>query len=140
MNKIPTSPVEGVIKIKECTTGVSKSKVPFFPLKDKVVVKAVFEESALVVKDEQKVRQSTPKYTEVVAIGNEVDNLEVGDRVHISFNASIEPLTFEKNDQSIKHKMNLLKDIAISKSTVGRINMIEYYIAPAYSVTGIMTE
>ena len=140
MNKIPTSPVEGVIKTRECVTGVSKSKVPFFPLKDKVVVKAIFEESALVVKDEQKVRQSNPKYIEVVGVGNEVENLEVGDRVHISFNASIEPLTFEGNDQSIKRKMNLIKDIAVSKSTTSKINMIEYYIAPAYSVTGIMTE
>lgn len=139
MKSIPKSNIEGNVTTKECTKGISTSCIPFYPLKDKVIVKAVFEETALAVKEEKSILRSNPKHTIIVGVGNEVDDLKIGDHVHVSFNASIEPIIFKGNEQSVKAKINLLKDI-ITNTATAKISMIEYYVVPSYSINGIITE
>lgn len=133
------SSIEGDISVKQCKEGESKTIIPYFPLKDKVVVRCVFEESVLVVKDESKIRQSQPVSITVVAVGNEVHDINIGDKVAYSFTATIEPIHFKTNDQSIKSKMNLVKD-NIMLSPTNKIEMIEYYSLPLYAINGIITE
>lgn len=139
MNESINPKIEGELNVKQCKEGESKTIIPYFPLKDKVVVRCIFEESVLVVKEEDKIRRSQPTSVTVVAVGNEVHDLTIGDRVAYSFNASIEPIFFKNNDQSIKNKMSLVKDIIVSSGT-SKIKMIEYYTMPLYSINGIITE
>lgn len=137
------------VKIKDVTYKngevlKSISKVPYFPLRDKLVVKVVFEESALIVRDESKIRQSQPKVTKVMATGPEVIGVSVDDEVHVSFNASIEPITFEGNVKSIKSMQDLLSDKKLKLNPIEQGNrkvvMIEYYSVPLFAINGIKTK
>lgn len=129
------------VKYKNGDVLFSRTKVPFYPLRDKVVVRVVFEESALVVRDEQKIRQSQPKHTFVVGTGPETIGVEVGDEVNVSFNASIEPIEFKGNIKSIKSMQDLLSDKTLKLNPIEQSNrkvvMIEYYSVPMFAINGI---
>lgn len=121
--------------------GTAQTKVPFIPIRDKVIIKAIFEESSMIVKSEDKIRRANPKHQIIIGIGDKVDGLNIGDEVKVGFNASIEPLEFENNDKSIKTMMDLIGDPKIKLNPIDaqqrKVIMIEYYIVPAISIVGI---
>lgn len=121
----------------EGRTGVCRTRTPFVPIRDKVLIKAVWEESPLVVKDENAIRKTEPKFTQVVGYGDEVRGLEIFDEVKVGYSATVESITFAKNEQSIKNKQALLKDIVLT-SNAKSVYMVEYYCVPYSSIIGIM--
>lgn len=132
------------IQNKDGEVTLSRTKVPYFPLRDKLVVKAIFEESQLVVRSEEKIRQSNPKSSTIVGIGPDAVGLNFGDEVHVSFNATIEPITFKGNDKSIKKMQDLLSDKTLKitplEQSSRKVIMIEYYAVPYFVINGIKTE
>jgi hypothetical protein len=136
--------IDGDVKERWISTGDdgvdnnSVTSVPFYPLKDKVIIKAIFEESILVVKDEKSVRQSNPKLQIVVGYGDEVKNLRIGDVVKTSINSTIEPIEFEGNDKSIKKMMKEAMDVKPTPFNSNiKVIMIEYYVVHLFSILGI---
>lgn len=111
----------------------------FVPIRDKILIKAVWEESPLVVKSEEKVRNTNPEYTIVVGLGDEVEGIKIHDEVGVGFNAVIEPVEFDNNDQSIKKKQELLGNIKLPQNS-RKIYMVEYYCVPYNSILGIITD
>ncbi len=117
--------------------GTCYTRTRFVPIRDKVLIKAIWEESPLVIKQEEAIKKTNPKFTQVVGLGDEVRGIEVFDEVRVGYSAVIEPIEFEENDQSIKKKMGVLKDLAITKDAKP-IFLVEYYCVPYSSVIGIM--
>jgi hypothetical protein len=117
----------------------SKSITPFFPLKDKVLIKAIFEESSLVIKDEKSIRQSNPKYKLIAGIGPEVKGLSIGDSVEVSINSTVEPISFPDNSKSIRSIQSLISSVKLNpiEESKRKAVMIEYYVVHSFSVTGV---
>lgn len=117
--------------------GTCYTRTRFVPIRDKVLVKAIWEESPLIVKQEETIKKTNPKFIQVVGLGDEVRGIELFDEVKVGFNAVIEPIDFEENDQSINRKMKTLKDLVISKHA-NSIKLVEYYCVPYSAIVGIM--
>jgi len=118
-------------------SGTCYTRTRFVPIRDKVLIKAIWEESPLVVKKEEAIRRTNPKLTQVVGVGDEVRGLEIFDEVKIGFSATIEPVEFPENNQDIKTKMNTLRDIVPLKDAKS-IHLVEYYCVPYSSIVGVM--
>ncbi len=119
-------------------SGACYSRTRFVPIRDKVLIKAVWEENPLVIKQEEAVRKTSPKFTQVVGMGDEVRGLEIFDEVKIGYMATVEPIDLQENEQSIKKKISLLSNTTIDPKTNKNLYMVEYYCVPHSAILGIM--
>ena len=139
------NPIEfGTPKTRTRKDGTISTTVPFYPLRDKVVIKVVFKEPMGVIKKEEDIRRAEPLYQEIVAIGDEVAGVEIGDKVQVSFNYTIQPVNFKNNPKSISaiQKQQDAGKLLLTPSTkaLKKYTMIEYYVVPFASIEGIITE
>ncbi len=118
--------------------GACYTRTRFIPIRDKVLVKAIWEENPLVIKQEEAVRKTSPKFTQVVGFGDEVRGLEIFDEIKIGYMATIEPVYLEENEQSISKKIKLLENISIDPKANKKLYMVEYYCVPHSAILGIM--
>jgi len=126
--------------VVERERGESKavSRVPYIPIRDKVLIKAIFELSPLATIDEKTLRKENPKIAYVVGMGDEVQGLKLGDEVTVSFNANIEPIFFDENDKSMLAAMKKKSDIKLLAGTKpSKITIIEFYVVPFFAINGI---
>jgi hypothetical protein len=123
----------------DVVTGTSKTLVPFIPLNDKVILRSVFEEGIMIVRDENSLAEASPKHTIVVGVGNDVHTVEIGDEVQVARNSNIERIFIDNNDKSIRNMHELLKDYKYNPITDKdkKAIMIEYYLVSAFQIVGI---
>lgn len=118
--------------------GACYTRTRFVPIRDKVLIKAIWEESPLVIKKEDAIRKTNPKFAQVVGYGDEVRGLEIFDQVKIGYMATIEPVELEENEQSIAKKIALVKDITLDPKHIKNMYMVEYFCVPHSSILGII--
>lgn len=132
------------VSTREGKSGTIYSIVPYFPVRDKVVVRTVFEESIMALRDEAAIRKAEPISKTIVATGDEVDGLDIGDEVNVSFNATIEPIVFKGNKKTIKKMIAAITNTSVKfnpiEAGVKNVRMVEYYSVPLFAINGVITE
>lgn len=118
----------------------SISKIPYFPVDDKIIVKLTFEESIAIIRDKDKVLNSNPISIEVVGIGSKVTNVQIGDKVDVTRSHGSTIIELEGNYKSIKKMNELARDIKVNgfEANTRKIIMIEYFLIPAFSINAII--
>ncbi len=128
-------------KTRQRGEGTIFTKVPYYPLRDKVVVRNVYEETTIAIRDEASMRKAEPISTTVVAYGDEVHGIEIGDKVDIGFNASIKMIDFKENSRSVKKTIERVsnnRQIITADTKPLRIKMVEYYVVQFISINGVI--
>ncbi len=117
----------------------AKSIIPFIALRDKVVIMGVWSTSIMGLSNKTNIEKLEPTFKQVVGIGPEVDNIEVGDFVDISFDATIHPIQIDNNSLDLKKMIEFYGDARniIKGSEMKDIYCISYYVVPSYAIAGI---
>jgi hypothetical protein len=129
---------------KEVKDGKIETIIPYFPLRDRVVVKTIFYKNVFDSFDPKEIVKSAPKKVMVVAKGEAVPILQIGDYVDLTFNATVDPIPFKENNKSVKvvteivkEYLNKFRDTLTPADKLQPIKIIEYFSVPYYSIVGI---
>lgn len=142
--KEPTT-IVGKIKTSKTKTKdfkrEGKSTIEIFPLARNVIVKTTFLVPSAVITKKEEILKRSPDFVEVVAYGCETEELEIGDRVLISYHASVERLSIPRNKLTVentqKRIMEQMKGSSFDKLSKRNATIEEFYTIPYYSIVAV---
>lgn len=110
--------------------------IPFTPRPYQVVIECTFEVSILNITNPDVISQLQPKKTRVVAIGEGIHDLEIGDDILIASSKALNLVDFNWNNQSLKTKQNIHTQ---GKGIIGSgsITAKEYFITNDSNILGV---
>lgn len=110
--------------------------IPFTPRPYQVVIECTFEVSILNITNQDVISQLQPSKTRVVAIGEGIHDLEIGDDILIASSKALNLVDFKWNNQSLKTKQDIhTKGKGIIGS--GSITAKEYFITNDSNILGV---
>lgn len=115
-----------------------KTKIPFQPMGNRIVVRADFKVSTLNILNMEELSKITPEKYTVVAVSDEVTKIQLDDIVRVdSVRGCPRLLNFDWNDQSLETKQNIHQ---AGKNIVGlgTVPFSEYFIVDVIDVLGIV--
>ena len=110
--------------------------IPFTPRPYQVVIECTFEVSILNITNQDVISQLQPKKTRIVAIGEGIHDLEIGDDILIASSKALNLVDFNWNNQSLKTKQNIHTQ---GKGIIGSgsITAKEYFITNDSNILGV---
>ena len=108
------------------------------PRGNKVLIKSIFNVSAMSLLDDETIKRLYPDANIVVDAGN-VKDLKKGDKVVINPNSMMHHLDFDWNDQSLKVKRKIRES---GNGIIGAVSIqiVEYYLAEDYDIIGVWND
>ena len=130
--------VEGDIKEYKLEKGIAKSKVSGYSLGDTVIARRTYTISAMEIMglNEDRLKKSKPSDIEVVSVGPEVKDIEVGDIVELGYSPTSNLIDFKDNPRTIVKTVAHFENIdkIPSDKRFNKVTMVEYVTVNAHSV------
>lgn len=110
--------------------------IPFIPRAYKVVLECTFEISVLNLTNPDVIKELVPIKTKVVAIGEGISDLNIGDDVLIASTQQLSLVDFKWNNQALKVKQNV-HESGHAIIGCGSITAKEYFITDSNNILGV---
>jgi hypothetical protein len=108
---------------------------------DNVIVRVKWRQPVLAISDEKKVRTLQPDEKVIVAYGGQTEGVNIGDKVFVSYHATIEPIRIQTNDMSLEGVLKARadhKNAEFFKGLNKKVTVCEYYIVPVYAIKAVL--
>lgn len=138
LDEVETIESENPNKIRE-----GKMIVDYVPIRDKVLVLAVWKLSPITLTNKAQVQKEEPSFKMVVAYGDETHSIKIGDIVQINFNATIQPIQIKENALELSKMIEMYGNPTLKLPVAQEIQSVyvtAYYTVPFYAIDGIFED
>jgi hypothetical protein len=127
------------------TTEVKKVIINHKPRTKRVILKCVNEYSPSSItiarnEDDLNIKAADHKYAEIVAISDDITDLNIGDRVIVDRMANLQEIKVLNSYNTFEVIQGLIKDGTIEPKSSNRVEIHTYVVTPEYNVITVITQ